>query len=103
MKDYKLLIIIIYVAILLFMSLVAIVLYAKDKSMAKNNGGANRIKEKTLLGVSVFGGALGAFIGRILFHHKTDKLYFSLTIYFSLLLEAATLAFLLWAKFGGVL
>lgn len=99
----KLLILIIYGAILAFMSFVAICLYAKDKSMAKKSGGPNRIQEKVLLGISVFGGAVGAFIGRILFHHKTDKLYFSITIYFSLVLEALTLAFLLWANFGGVL
>ena len=63
--------------------------------MAKNGGGAVRIKEKTLLGFTALGGAIGAFFGRILAHHKTDKVYFSMVIYFSLLLEAAVLGALI--------
>ena len=94
-------VLIVYVGILVFMSLIALMLYAKDKSMAKKNGGPKRIKESTLLGVSVFGGAVGAFLGRILFHHKTDKGYFSITIYFSLLLEIAMLGLLIYFAFGG--
>ncbi|UKI50837.1 MAG: DUF1294 domain-containing protein [Clostridium sp.] len=35
-----------------------------------------RIKEKNLLMCSCFGGAIGSLIGRIIFHHKTDKKYF---------------------------
>ena len=59
--------------------------------MAQAQGGPKRIKEKTLLGFTALGGAIGAEIGRRLCHHKTDKSYFSLTIYFSLLLEYARL------------
>ncbi len=85
--DKKLIVIICYVSYLLFMSIIAFFLYKKDKKMA--GGGPKRIKEKTLLGVAALGGALGAELGRRLAHHKTDKGYFSLTIYFSLLLEIA--------------
>ena len=63
--------------------------------MATNGGGPVRIKEKTLLGSCVFGGAVGGFLGRIVAHHKTNKKYFSFTIYVSLLLEAATFVVLL--------
>ncbi len=91
MNKY-LLFIIIYVAYLLLCSIFTFFLYKKDKKMASNGGGAKRIKEKTLLGLSALGGALGAEIGRRLCHHKTDKSYFSLTIYFSLLLEIALIA-----------
>ena len=85
--DKKLIVIICYVSYLLLMSIVAFFLYKKDKKMA--GGGPKRIKEKTLLGVAALGGALGAELGRRIAHHKTDKGYFSLTIYFSLLLEIA--------------
>ena len=85
--DKKLILILCYVAYLLFMSIIAFFLFRKDKKMA--GGGPKRIKEKTLLGVTALGGAIGAEIGRRLCHHKTDKGYFSLTIYFSLLLEIA--------------
>ena len=85
--DKKLIVIICYVSYLLFMSIIAFFLYKKDKKMA--GGGPKRIKEKILLGVAALGGALGAELGRRIAHHKTDKGYFSLTIYFSLLLEIA--------------
>ena len=91
----------VYIGILALMSIIAILLYGKDKKMAVKNGGPKRIKESKLLASAVFGGALGAFIGRLLFHHKTDKLYFSLTIYFSLLLQIATLGLLIFQAFGG--
>ena len=87
--DKKLIVIICYVSYLFIMSIVAFFLYKKDKKMAQGGGGPKRIKEKTLLGVAALGGAIGAEIGRRLAHHKTDKGYFSLTIYFSLLLEIA--------------
>lgn len=97
--TFELIIFIVYIAVLAFMSLIAFMLYGKDKSMAKKNGGPNRIKESTLLGFSVFGGAIGAFLGRIIFHHKTEKVYFSFTIYLSLLLQAAVLGLLVFFYF----
>lgn len=83
-------ILIIYVAYLVIMSLAALVLFQKDKKMAIKNTEV-RIKEKTLLAVSVFGGAIGAFFGRIIAHHKTNKIYFSLVIYLSVLLQLVVL------------
>lgn len=100
--KFELMILIIYIGILAFMSILAFFLYGIDKKKAASNSGANRIKESTLLGFTAFGGALGAFIGRIIFRHKTDKLYFSLTIYFSLLIEVITLAILVYFAIKGV-
>ena len=76
---------IIYVCYMAFMSLISMFLFIKDKNMAKKNGDSNRIKEKTLLGFVAYGGAIGGFIGRIIAHHKTDKFYFTLTIFISLI------------------
>lgn len=92
--EYNQLLFVIYLAILVFMSLISLFLFKKDKSLAKS-GNQNRIKEKTLLESVVLGGSIGAFIGRILFHHKTDKKYFSMVIYFSMLLQIAVAVALL--------
>lgn len=81
-----------YFSYLAIMSIITFFLFKKDKKMAQSNGGPKRIKEKTLLGFTALGGAIGAEIGRRLCHHKTDKSYFSLTIYFSLLCEIALIA-----------
>ena len=88
--------VIIYSCYLVFMSLVAFFLFLKDKGMAKKNGNAVRIKEKTLLGCVALGVAIGGFIGRIVAHHKTEKFYFSVTIYFSLLLQLAVLGCMIY-------
>ncbi len=86
--TYNYIILIVYSVYLVIMSIVTLLLFKKDKKIA-TGGSVNRIKEKTLLEGVVLGGAFGGFIGRILFHHKTNKIYFSLTIYLSLLLQVA--------------
>lgn len=89
-----------YIAYLVIMSLITMALYFKDKKMAVKNGNEVRIKERTLLGLVCFGGAIGGFLGRILAHHKTNKGYFSFTIYVSLLLQLAVLALIALIAFG---
>ncbi len=98
--DKGMIVLIAYVGYLVLVSLVTFCLFLKDKKMAQKGGGPNRIKEKTLLGAVVFGGAVGGFLGRIVAHHKTDKKYFSFIIYVSLLLEAACLAVLIILAFN---
>jgi len=97
--DFNLILLLVYIAYLFIMSLATFYLYGKDKKMAQNNGNAVRIKEKTLLWVVCIGGALGGFLGRIIFHHKTEKIYFSFTIYLSILLQAAVLGVLVFMFF----
>ncbi len=87
----------IYVGVLILMSLLAFAMYLGDKKKAAR--GAPRTPEKALLCVTAFGGALGAFFGRIAARHKTDKVYFSLVIYLSLLLHSAGFVFLLYVAF----
>lgn len=80
---------IIYLGLTVLFSLIALVAYFRDKKLAVK--GKERTKEKTLLFLAVFFGSVGAFLGRILAHHKTDKKYFSMVIYFSMLMQAATI------------
>ncbi len=96
--TFEKLIFVISIIYLIFIFLITFFIFGIDKSKAKNN--KERIKEKTLLFYTAFGGALGAFIGRILFRHKTDKIYFSMTIYFSLLLEIVMVVVLGYLAFG---
>lgn len=86
--------IIFYVALgfFLLMSILSFALFLSDKKKAE--AGKDRTKEKTLLGSAVFGGSCGALIGRIVAHHKTNKIYFSITIYLSFLLQIAVLVLL---------
>ena len=90
---YQLIIFITYLSYLIIMSIVAFLLFRRDKRLALEN--KIRIKEKTLLGVTILGGAVGAFLGRLINHHKTNKLYFSIIIYLGMLLELSLLVLFL--------
>lgn len=56
---------------MLVMSLIAFVIMGIDKWKAKRH--AWRVPEKTLWSLSVVGGAPGAFLGMVVFHHKIRK------------------------------
>ena len=90
----------VYLLTLLSVSLLAFALYGIDKKLA--GVGEGRIPEKVLLGLAALGGAVGAFVGRIIFRHKTNKGYFTLVIFLSLVLQVGTLV-LLMIEGGGKL
>ena len=71
-------------------SVIAFFAYGIDKRRAKRKKW--RIPESLLLGLGVFGGAVGALIGMNLFRHKTRHLYFWLI---NLLALSAQIALLL--------
>ena len=98
--NKNLIVLLAYVGYLVLISIFTFFLFLKDKKMATKGGGPNRIKEKTLLGACVFGGAIGGFFGRLVAHHKTDKVYFSFVIYVSILLELACLGVLIALAFN---
>ena len=100
--SYEKIIFLAYIALVVFMSLITFMLFGKDKKMATNGGGAKRIKEKILLGACALGGALGGLFGRITFHHKTDKKYFSITIYLGVLVQVALIVFIGYVAFLNV-
>ncbi|MBQ0009597.1 MAG: DUF1294 domain-containing protein [Ruminococcus sp.] len=79
-------------ALIVVMSAVAFITFAVDKKRAIR--GAERVKEKTLLTMAACFGAPGALIGRIVAHHKTGKLYFSIVIWTSLVLQGLLVVYL---------
>ena len=72
---------------LIAVNLIAFILYGADKHKAKQ--GKWRISEKTLLGIAVIGGSIGALLGMQIFHHKTKHWYFRYGVPFLLIVQAA--------------
>ena len=89
---------ILYIILLVILSRITYILYGKDKQFAEN-GNEKRISEKILLGITAIGGAIGALIGRRVFHHKTKKVYFSLVIHFSILIEIIVMGIIVYFAF----
>ena len=81
----------VYAGLLLVMSLIALIAYRKDKRRAIRKQW--RIPEATLLLLAAFGGGIGAFLGMILFHHKTRKWKFKLLVPLFMILQLALLLF----------
>ena len=79
---------------LTFMNILAFIIYGVDKSRARKNKW--RISEATLIMLALFGGALGAFLGMLIFHHKTKKRKFYITVP---LLLASQVAFCIFALY----
>lgn len=84
----------IYLPLSIYLSLInalALLLMLADKQRAKKHRW--RIPEAVLLGAAALGGSVGALFGMWLFHHKTRKAKFFITIP---LLLAAQCALLYW-------
>ena len=94
---YNELILYIYSLLMVIMSIISFTLYGVDKKKAIK--GKERIKEKTLLFYTIFNGAIGAFFARFVFRHKTEKKYFSLTIFAGLFIQVLGLAILYYLAF----
>lgn len=56
----------------------AFIAFGLDKWKAKRGGW--RIREATLLGLALVGGAAGGLLGMYVFRHKTRKWYFRYTL-----------------------
>lgn len=92
--TYNKKILLIYILILIIMSIVTFIMFGIDKFKAKHN--KRRIKEKTLLELTILGGAIGSLIGRIIFRHKTNKIYFTIVIFLSIISQIFLLLYSLW-------
>ena len=78
------------------MSLIALILYARDKKKAKKKRW--RTPESVLLGVGLLGGAVGAFLGMKLCHHKTKHWYFWAVNILALVLHGALFVYLFFIR-----
>ena len=79
---------------LVFVNLCSFAAYGIDKYKAKKSKW--RIPESTLILLAYFGGALGAFLGMRLFHHKTLHTQFRVLVPLALVLWCAVLGILIW-------
>lgn len=80
---------IIYFCAILFMSIVTLIFFIKDKKSSKNEGNG-RIPEIVLLSLASFGGAPGAMIGMYVLRHKTNpitKFHFTITVWLALIVQ----------------
>jgi uncharacterized membrane protein YsdA (DUF1294 family) len=77
---------------LLTVNVVTFSLMGADKAFAKRS--CSRIPEKTLLGWCACFGAAGGLAGMLLFHHKTRKKKFTITVPLLLLLQLAVILYL---------
>ena len=69
---------------LLAINIITFIIYGIDKYKSIKH--KYRISENTLIILAILGGTIGAFFGMIIFHHKTKKKKFIITIPIILLL-----------------
>lgn len=69
-------------------------LYALDKRRARRH--MWRVRESTLLVLSVLGGSLGALLGMQILHHKTKHNRFYFTVSGSFFVHVFLFAYLFW-------
>jgi len=80
----------ILLVVLVAWNVIVFFLFGLDKKKAV--AGEWRIPERVLLGCSAVFGALGGWLGMYVFHHKTRKAKFTITMPIFLFLQAAVLA-----------
>jgi uncharacterized membrane protein YsdA (DUF1294 family)/rhodanese-related sulfurtransferase len=81
------------VAYIVIVNILAFCLYGIDKSAAIRQ--KQRIPNRVLLLLAVFGGSLGALIGMYTFRHKTKKWYYTVTVPVLLIIQIAAAVLLL--------
>ena len=72
---------------LLVINILAFVCYGLDKLKAKRN--ARRISERALLLIALVGGSVGAWLGMLVWRHKTKHTKFRFGVPIILLLQIA--------------
>ena len=81
------------VAYIVIVNIVAFCLYGIDKNAAIRQ--KQRIPNRILLLLAVFGGSLGALAGMYTFRHKTKKWYYTITVPLLLMIQIAAVVLLL--------
>lgn len=74
---------------LIVVNIITFFVFAIDKKRAVRNKW--RIPEKTLMGLAVIGGSVGALAGMTMFRHKTRKLMFRFGIPIILIFQIAVI------------
>lgn len=67
-----------FLVYLIFINIASFILFGIDKSKAEKKEW--RISEASLLGISFFGGSIGALMGMVIFKHKLSKKKFYIGI-----------------------
>ena len=85
-----------YGAYLLLLSIITFFAYMIDKRKAIN--GSYRTKEKTLLLLSLFGGAFGGYPAMLLFRHKTkgEHWYFTFVNLLGIIIHTALMLLIIF-------
>ncbi len=78
---------------LLFMNVFTFLAYGVDKFRAKAKQW--RIRESTLIGLAWLGGGVGAYAGMKVFHHKTQKNQFRVSIPAAIVAWVALMVFVI--------
>lgn len=76
---------------LLIINLLTFCAYGIDKAKARKNKW--RVPESRLLVLSAVGGSLGALLGMFVFHHKTKKWKFRISVPFFLIVHILIVAY----------
>lgn len=82
-----------FISYLVIINLIAIILMYIDKQKAKKNKW--RIRENTLIGVSIIGGGIGSLWGMHVFRHKTKHIKFTIGIPLIILIQALLILYLI--------
>lgn len=82
----------IYAVWTLVCSIIAFVMFWRDKQLAKSD--LQRIPERTLHTVAILGGWPGSVLGQQLIRHKSQKLSFRFALWAIVILHGAILTFL---------
>ena len=92
MKELNLLhIVLIYLAVI---NVVTFIMYGVDKWKAKKSKW--RIRETALLTLAVLGGSIGAWLGMIVWHHKTQHKKFKYGIPAIIIIQLAIIGYFLY-------
>lgn len=87
--------------VLIGINVIAFLAFGWDKRQSTIPG-APRIAERTLIGLALFGGALGALLGQQLFRHKTQKQPFRTLLWLAAVINIlAAVVFLRFDWLGG--
>ena len=73
------------VLLLLLINLITFIVFVYDKQLAKNK--KNRISERSLFLLLLFGGIIGGILGMLIFRHKTSKKSFLVKLFIVLILQ----------------